>query len=230
MPYVPSWERLPAALERIMTAAGLSKDDAQSNICRALADRVVRFRGQLKKHTTSPMRASAVLEGGDFDIPTTIRQEDLDWEQSRPVNPWVVRREHFRPPGYWELAWIELFRADVTNALCAGPPGEFVRQALVETGVTSSRRPTLEGTSVDPGPRSSNPQSPGAAGSPRRRGAQPKKFEQTKAAMRDDIQQQRRSVAQLKEMLEKDLSATYGVSRDTARKARKAVLSEFGAD
>jgi hypothetical protein len=30
-------------------------------------------------------------------------------------------------------------------------------------------------------------------------------------------------------MLEKNLSATYGgVSRDTARKARRAVLSEFG--
>jgi DNA-binding GntR family transcriptional regulator len=29
-------------------------------------------------------------------------------------------------------------------------------------------------------------------------------------------------------MLEKNLAETYGVSRDTARKARRAVLSDFG--
>jgi hypothetical protein len=48
--------------------------------------------------------------------------------------------------------------------------------------------------------------------------------------MRDDIRQGRRTVPELKEMLEKNLSTTYGVSRDTARRARKAVLSESGAD
>ena len=47
--------------------------------------------------------------------------------------------------------------------------------------------------------------------------------------MRNDIQQGRRTVAQLENMLEKNLSATYGVSRDTARKARDAVLSELNS-
>jgi DNA-binding GntR family transcriptional regulator len=46
--------------------------------------------------------------------------------------------------------------------------------------------------------------------------------------MANDILQRRRTVSELTEMLEKDLSATYHVSRDTARKARNAVLSEFG--
>jgi DNA-binding GntR family transcriptional regulator len=46
--------------------------------------------------------------------------------------------------------------------------------------------------------------------------------------MRDDIQQGRRTVAELKSMLEKHLVGTYGFSRDTVRKARNAVLSEFG--
>jgi DNA-binding GntR family transcriptional regulator len=45
--------------------------------------------------------------------------------------------------------------------------------------------------------------------------------------MRSDIQRGRRTVAELESMLEKNLSANYGVSRDTARKARTAVLSEF---
>ena len=34
-------------------------------------------------------------------------------------------------------------------------------------------------------------------------------------------------MAELENMLEKNLAANYGVSRDTARKARKAVLSEL---
>ncbi len=60
----------------------------------------------------------------------------------------------------------------------------------------------------------------------RPRGPKPKKLEQVKEAMRNDIRQGRRTVAELSNMLEKDLAAEYGVSRDTARKARKAV-SEF---
>ena len=45
--------------------------------------------------------------------------------------------------------------------------------------------------------------------------------------MRGDIQEGRQTAESLREMLEKDLETTYGVSRDTARKARTAVLSEF---
>jgi DNA-binding GntR family transcriptional regulator len=47
--------------------------------------------------------------------------------------------------------------------------------------------------------------------------------------MRNDIQQGRLTVAELENMLEKDLAARYGVSRDTARKARNAVLSELNS-
>jgi DNA-binding GntR family transcriptional regulator len=46
--------------------------------------------------------------------------------------------------------------------------------------------------------------------------------------MRNDIQQGKLTAAELAVMLEKNLSANYSVSRDTARKARKAVLSELG--
>jgi hypothetical protein len=136
----------------------------------------------------------------------------------------------FNPAGYWELEWIELSRDDVTHVLCTERPGESVRHAPTDTNATSPSRPELGRNAIAPGPRSSDPQSPGAAGSPRRRGPQPKKLEQAKTAMRDDIQQGRRAVAELKNMLEKNLQEVYGVSRDTARKARRAVLSEFGED
>jgi hypothetical protein len=64
------------------------------------------------------------------------------------------------------------------------------------------------------------------ASSKRPRGPKPKKLEQVKQAMTNDIRQGRRTLAQLSEMREKDLAAEYDVSRDTARKARNAV-SEF---
>ena len=60
----------------------------------------------------------------------------------------------------------------------------------------------------------------------RRRGTKPEKLERVKDAMKNDIRQGRRTVAELTNMREKDLAAEYNVSRDTARKARNAV-SEF---
>jgi hypothetical protein len=45
--------------------------------------------------------------------------------------------------------------------------------------------------------------------------------------MRNDILQGRLSVAELNDMTEKQLSFRYGVSRDVARQARNAELSEF---
>ena len=43
----------------------------------------------------------------------------------------------------------------------------------------------------------------------------------------EEIRLGRRTPNGLKNMLEKDLMTGYGVSRDTARKARDAVLSEM---
>ena len=51
--------------------------------------------------------------------------------------------------------------------------------------------------------------------------------QQVKEAMRRDIREGRQTAEGLRTMLEKNLATTYGVSRDTARKARITVLSEF---
>lgn len=63
-------------------------------------------------------------------------------------------------------------------------------------------------------------------GGARRRGRRPKKLEEVKAAMRKDIAEGRRTREGLRDALEKELEDDYHVSRDTARKARNAVLSE----
>jgi DNA-binding GntR family transcriptional regulator len=47
--------------------------------------------------------------------------------------------------------------------------------------------------------------------------------------MRNDIQRGQLTLANLDNMLEKNLGAKYGVSRDTARRARIAVVSEFNS-
>ena len=63
--------------------------------------------------------------------------------------------------------------------------------------------------------------------SARPRGRRPKKLDQVKAAMREHIRRGQKTPHGLRDMLEKDLAAGYGVGRDTARKARDAVLSEM---
>jgi hypothetical protein len=64
----------------------------------------------------------------------------------------------------------------------------------------------------------------------RKRGPKPLKREATKREMRDDIAAGRSTEMQLRDMKEAALASTYRVNRDTARKARDAVLSEFGAN
>jgi hypothetical protein len=69
-----------------------------------------------------------------------------------------------------------------------------------------------------------------ATHSARPRGRKPKKREQVKEAMSEDIRRGQKTPDDLREMLEKGLADGYGVSRETARKARDAVLSEISPE
>jgi hypothetical protein len=229
--YVSPWERLPDVIRRL-TAGGRSKEQAQIDLCRAISDGAVNIRCKLKRHTRG-FTSSALVEGKDFEIPTQIKPEDLDWEASRPLKPWFVRRGSYPIPGRWDLESIEVCRADVTKVLCTAKEQDgFTQHAAIETPASTSR-PAVENQEipVGSGRRSTvAPRKPGAAGLGRRRGVRPEKFERTKEAMRSDLQQRRLTVTQLEEMREKNLAARYGgVSRDTARKARNAVLSELNS-
>jgi hypothetical protein len=68
---------------------------------------------------------------------------------------------------------------------------------------------------------------PSIAFNVRKRGRLPLKLQQAKEAMQRDLHEGRENLASLRAMLEKNLAQKYGVSRDTARKARRGVLSEF---
>jgi hypothetical protein len=61
----------------------------------------------------------------------------------------------------------------------------------------------------------------------RPRGRKPKKLDQVKQAMREDIRLGRLTPVALRDMREKNLAARYDVSRDTARKALDAILPEI---
>jgi len=92
-----------------------------------------------------------------------------------------------------------------------------------------------DGSSVSPDADVTAKGSPSIAASPiqapthsaRLRRRKAKKLNQVKETMRADVLLGRETRDGLRDMLEKDLAANYGVSRDTARKARDAVLSEM---
>jgi hypothetical protein len=64
----------------------------------------------------------------------------------------------------------------------------------------------------------------------RQSGPKPKRFQEAKKRMMSDLLEGRRTVADLEGMLEKSLAEAYGgFSRDTARKARGAAVSEFNS-
>jgi hypothetical protein len=103
------------------------------------------------------------------------------------------------------------------------PPPSWWTDALADSTKLATH---LAHDNTDPIPSPAS-KTPVDAGLRRPRGAKPEKLERVKEAMRNDIRHGRRTVAELSSMREKDLAAQYGnVSRDTARKARKAV-SEF---
>jgi hypothetical protein len=104
-------------------------------------------------------------------------------------------RRHDLPPPSW---WTDAFAASTKPANHLAPDG------IIPISCAASKRP-VEG------------------GLRRPRGAKPEKSKRVKEAMRDDILQGRRNLAELRNMLQKELAAEYGVSRETAIKALKAV-------
>jgi hypothetical protein len=143
LPYVPAWERLPDAIKHI-SAGGRPIEMAQTDLCRAIADRTVNIQCKLKKHKTG-FTSNTVLEGKDFEIPTELKPKDLNWETSCPVKRWLVRRGRYSIPGHWDLEWIEVCRADVANVLCARRERGMPAQGTAgKTSVTRRSRPTRD--------------------------------------------------------------------------------------
>ena len=145
MRYVSEWELLSDAATRVMEAEGVSKEEAQSDICQAIADRDVKFRGKLEWHTTKPFASKTVLEGTAFQIPSAIKPKDLDWERSRPGNHGSSNAGFLQhtDTGTWSGS---SFLGPTLRTFCAVPGrrGESAQPASRETGPTSRSRPAFE--------------------------------------------------------------------------------------
>jgi hypothetical protein len=203
MIYRPDWEPLSDALKRVVEA-GIDEEQAKTALCHAIADRKIRLRVTVDSADSSV--GGKTLSGGNLDAPVHLSASDLDWDRSRPYKPWRVGPdlvEHYHATWGWAaraISLVELFASDVVALL-----RQRVKPALTDDDEQTKHQ---EG---------------------RRRGRKPEKLEGTKAAMRRDIDEGKYTQVDLRNMLEKALADSYNVSRDTARKARKAVLSEIVA-
>lgn len=146
MAYTPPWERLSEALARVREATRLSQTEAQADICRAIADGAIKIQGALGRHSTRHTTSTGtVFDGDHFQFPRSLKPTDFDWAASRPLKPWMVRRESFKVPGHWYLDWIELLRTDVTNALCEPEVGGTPAQRTQRKDGTKRRsRPAFD--------------------------------------------------------------------------------------
>jgi len=147
---IRTWERLLDALNRV-TAAGVIEDEAKRGICDGIADGRIKIRLTLRKHTVKAITAHGkILDGADVEIPARIEPQQMDFENSRPLGQWCVKRERIRHlAGYWEIEWIEVFSDHVTELLIpartpSGPTGSqgssLGRRPRSQTGQEAARR------------------------------------------------------------------------------------------
>jgi hypothetical protein len=104
-------------------ATGASKDQAQTDLCRAMADRKIHVRVRIAPNHYERGR---VFSDGNVGVPPHLNPHDFDWVQSRPLAQWSIGPM----PGQqysWLAGWqnrpldlIELSTSDVTKILCEG--------------------------------------------------------------------------------------------------------------
>jgi hypothetical protein len=125
MRYIQDWAQLAEA-RGMVESCGHSRDEAELDICNALADRKIPIRPEILEIYGSrglPLGAPALR------VPRRLTPRDFDWEKSVTVTPWqenmdaiaLPRLRHTRPPRQIVLS-IELSTRDVRRVLCGGEP------------------------------------------------------------------------------------------------------------
>ncbi len=229
MLYESQWWGLSESVTRVAEARGARPDAVQIGICQAISDRAIPLRcGLLRRAMDSFCAPGKELNERQIDIPSDLKPEDFDWENSRPKQPWPPHRGTVKPPGLWYMD-IKLFGPDVMKALCPSQDRGGPRQNAL-SGARPDAIAAAGDVLADDRDSGAGPQELSELVLRRRRGRRPRKFERTVSAMRADVLQGRLPMAELRNMLEKELVERYGgVSRAVARKARNAVLSELEA-
>jgi hypothetical protein len=137
MARVPKWERLSDVLKRVMTA-GVSEDEAKSDISGAIADKEIRgvlltvavepdvfaahrqLVAKVQRLGSDPRHSAdsvECFEGANVKVPDHLTPDDFDWQNSRPLQPWRVRPRGGRRDEWQSFSRpalrIELRTADV---------------------------------------------------------------------------------------------------------------------
>ena len=106
------------------SSADISKDEAELDICNALADRKISIRPEILQIYGSrglPLGAPALR------VPRRLSPQDFDWEKSVTVTPWqenmnaiALRRLRHTRSARQIILSIELSTRDVVRVLCGG--------------------------------------------------------------------------------------------------------------
>lgn len=113
MAYVPKWQSLAAALQRIV-GGGMAEQQAKTELCAALADEEIDIRGVVDQG--DPHIGGMILWDGEVKPPLHLRETDLNWQESMPRHPWWTRPMRHYPS--WDakprsLSFMELSTADI---------------------------------------------------------------------------------------------------------------------
>jgi hypothetical protein len=123
MGYLSDWLALAEA-RGLVESCGHSRDEAELDICRAIADRKIRHR----------CHAIGVEPAGGLPnhlyrwrIPSRLNPQDFNWEESLTVTPWPVDTQYMfkihprstRPNQRIYLS-LELYTRDLVRVLCGG--------------------------------------------------------------------------------------------------------------
>jgi len=142
--YTDKWERLSDALNRVMRSTDLSREQAETDICRAMADGAIEFRARLASHVNGLQKSHQEVDGSDVRIPTQLKPHDLDWQKSRPTKPWPIGALSRHRSGLWHLEWIELSKGDVTRELLPSEKVIAPAKAPIETKRKKRETPKLD--------------------------------------------------------------------------------------
>jgi hypothetical protein len=116
MRYLPDWLPLAEA-RRLVESCGLSKDEAELDICRAMADQKILVRVRRIQGSGPYFR---------LRVPNRLSPQDFDWERSVTITPWpedmhvALARLRYAPPARQVTLSIELSTQHVVRVLCGG--------------------------------------------------------------------------------------------------------------
>ena len=129
-PLARRWMRLGEALNEVMTIP-LSEGEAKRVLCNAIADKMIEIELGLRKHVTRHMTALGMrFSGAEFHIKKDLEPQTIDFENSRPLEPWSLRWEgHPHMGGLWHVDWLEVDRARVAELVGSASPTGNRKQA-----------------------------------------------------------------------------------------------------